>query len=174
MGQVFVLKDKTRWIDGQLVTVESGYIAHFQRRRTLHPWEEDQARRTFSFRGVGTLRDQMTPLDPVRERVSLWDSEWAPAERREEIEQAMLNHPDYGTSFVLVDPPNVPKPWPDYDDIKGEDEYVTAQIMGIVTDTGIDPAKVIEYEKYNDNRGFVIAALEKIGEPEDDTVEVPA
>lgn len=171
-GKVFAIKEKYRWVDGQRELIGTGYIVEFRRVRALHPWEEDQARRTFQFRGIQYQQDFITPIDPVKQRVSLWDSEWAPEDIRKQVEQVLLNHDSYGRDFVVVESPSFTAPWPNYDEITGEHEV--EQITARVEDLGIDVDTVVNYERYNANRQHVIAALEEIGELEEDEIEVPA
>lgn len=78
-------------------------------------------------------------------------------ELRETVEQFMLNHPDYGLSFVVADLPLElsGKPWPEYDRCHHMQVHIVAKELGK------DLHSVLAYEREHLNRPIVIKKLEE-------------
>lgn len=84
---------------------------------------------------------------------------------REMVEQTLLNHPDHGSRYILVEQ-EVPEggllPWPNYEQTHAYHVLKTAQTIGADLET------VLFYERNHENRKSVVAALEaEIGKPSD-------
>lgn len=94
-----------------------------------------------------------------------WDDE-----ERKEIEQALMRG-----GYVHVERSKVEPPWPNYDQLvaggRGRTQQsIIDQIVSVVDSLGIDPAKVVAYERENLNRPGVLEAMDQYvpTEPEDD------
>lgn len=179
-GQVFAIKEKYRWVDGQRELVENGFIVRFRRDREVEPHVYEQARATFNWSGMGLHRDGMTPLDPIRDlgHIGFFDSAEAPEEIRTRVEQILLNSADYGRGYVLVDSPNFTPPWPNYDEIVVSDtrsiEQVAEQISGMTEAQGHNPIDVHLYERNTLGRPEVLEALLALANPQSEEIEVTA
>lgn len=178
--QIGAIKEKTLPLaDGTRQLLEPGYIVQFRRMRALQPWEEDLARATFQFRGTNTTEDEVTLIDPVLQRVSVFETGWVPEEIRDRVEKILLEHPQRGHDFVLAERPKLTPPWPRYDDLTAQGrrtvEMVAEKIVEKVRDDGYDPVQVAEYERQTLNRPEVLEALERLANPEaEPVVEVTA
>lgn len=165
--KLFAIQEEYRWLDGQREKIKEGYIVEFQRVRALHPWEEEQARKVFRFRGLQYMQDLVTPIDPVKQRVSLFDTNWVPEHIRGEVEKILLEHPANGEDYVLVEKPVLTAPWPKYDDLVETDtrdiQTVAEQIALMADAQGHDVTKVKDYERQTLNRREVLDELDKIG-----------
>jgi hypothetical protein len=128
--------------------------------------EEEKAGR-LKFNGTPIDGQTREPKDPA-ERCSSFntDSIADPALRRD-VEQALLNAPDFGASYWHFEKPIVEAPWPAYDRLvaggRGRTtEMVAEKIAETVVEIGADPAKVADYERSNLNRQAVIDAIEAL------------
>lgn len=96
-----------------------------------------------------------------------WDEE-----RKEYVEQFLLNHTDYGQRYTLAIAPAelLEKPWPAYDDTHH------MRIVLIAKEGGYDLVKCLEYERKHKNRPQVIKVLEEalVEAPAPDEDLVPA
>ncbi len=135
-------------------------------------YERDIAKKTFKFNGLP--RDEFTdmPVDPDY-RISGFDTTtqgWDD-ETREKAEKLLLEHPNNGSDFIIVEAPERPAPWKGYDTITS-----VKKILELVTDTGSDAEEVLSYERENKNRPQVVEALELVVNPpvQDDEVVVEA
>ncbi|GIV03974.1 MAG: hypothetical protein KatS3mg015_2804 [Fimbriimonadales bacterium] len=126
----------------------------------------------FQFPGLPEDFDTNSHVSP-RYRVSVWDSEWARENEGwtdEEIDliiETLRRDPGLGTDFIELTPRPTEAPWPTYD----ESDLET--IIAVVQATGIDPERVIAYERENANRKEVLDALLGV-EADDDLVVVNA
>jgi hypothetical protein len=143
----------------------------FDRHSSMKQHEVKVARETFVNQGLPTEVDGMTSIDPLL-RFSVFDTEVFQVQhnlddtRREELEQFLLNAPDYGIDFIMVEDPKLAPPWPTYDDFRGVRGLPTPQaIAKKVEEDGYLVDDVIAYERQNANRLDVIDALESIGAP---------
>lgn len=160
-------------------------VARF-RLGVLHPWEADAARKAFRFRGI-TLAGEPgaagEPNDPIH-RVSYYDtieeqrSEGWTDEMREQVEQGLLTNKFHGIDFIRVEQPELPAPWPKYDELvshgRRTPQMVAEQIVKTVEELGIDREQVVAYEQSKRNRPEVLAAIHGIEEEDENVVEVVA
>ena len=65
--------------------------------------------------------------------------------------------------YQEVQPVRAPAPWPAYDALKAHGqrkiEHVVEKILAAITDLGVDPQVVLEYEKQNLNRQEIVDAI---------------
>lgn len=130
-------------------------------------WERIKVMETFGQQFRGLTYDE-NPLH----RLSTFDSLYAQSvhnwtdEEREIVENKIRTGPGNGVDYIVVDTPRVPAPWPAYDNLKvvGKRtvEMVAEKIAETVSELGIDPDRVLAYERENDNRPAVIAAVENL------------
>lgn len=91
------------------------------------------------------------------ERFSVFDTDWLGPDLAPRAEAALRAHDDNGKDYVEVLPEAVPPPWPTYD------QFTSAKkISDVVAQLGIDPLKVMEYEKATKDRPDVHAALREL------------
>lgn len=134
----------------------------------LTPWEKEAALKHFSFAGMPVEEDMMTPVDPSS-RLSSFDTTtqgWSP-EDQEYAEKALLESQAHGPDYLHVETPKRPAPWAGYDKLRAANK-----IVELVEATGSDPEYVLAYERENENRDAVIAALEKLLAPVEDEEEL--
>lgn len=155
--------------------VQVGFIADFRHDGSLSPWEKEAALKTFNFGAVGHDED-------VTHRLSVFDTDheamvrkWTP-EFKQRVEDALRQGRNLGRSYLEVDQPRRPAPWPAYDKLVAQgrrtSEMVAERIAATVTENGYDAGEVLSYERENHDRPEVIAALEALGvaEPEEELV----
>lgn len=142
------------------------------------------ARDQMVFTGTSFFEDEVTPW-PIEARLGVFDTVAAQQaegwsdEQRELIEKKLLSLPDFGSTYILVELPRTEKPWPKYDDLRPVGRRtikdVAEKIAEMTADLGIDPGMVVAYERENQNRPEVLAALEAIGaEQVEDEITVTA
>jgi hypothetical protein len=148
-----------------------GWLAH----------ELAEAKARFINRGLPTELDEVTTVDPTY-RFGSFDtaafqrehaSEGFDDARRVEMEEWLLQHPDYGHMFFEVAAPTLDPPWPTYDKFRGNQGMaLPARIAEKVREDGYDVGEVLAYERANANREDVVAALEELaaGEPAEELV----
>lgn len=159
---------------GRVQVIEDEIIATFRPADVLEH-EKEYVLKIFTFSGMPTEVDEVTPIDPGF-RLSAYDSVedaklrgWDD-DTREMVEQKLLESPSHGVDFVMVPALQIPIPWPSYDEIRSP-----KRILALTRELGIDPEFVLRYERNNEARDDVIAALQAEAEPEpqpdDDLVE---
>ncbi len=128
-------------------------------------WAREQAARLYSFDRMpqGTTPERWLSYYNSADDQILYG--WTDEERAA-IEQALLEvH-----SAVLVERPKVAAPWPAYDKLtvtgRRTIEHVVEKIVAAVTDLGLEPKAVVDYERENLNRPEVLAAMEALAEGE--------
>ena len=88
------------------------------------------------------------------ERFSVFDTGTLEPTRAAEAEAALRAHDMNGRDYVEVMPQAVPPPWPTYD------QFTSAKkIADVVAQLGLDPVKVMEYEKATKDRADVYVSL---------------
>lgn len=147
--------------DGNRRPIKPGYICMFKQ-GDMTDWERDAARERFHMRGGTIEEDLVTPVDLIN-RCSSFDTSVVPEEQREEVERRLLDTQS-PNDHIVVEAPEIPKPWPNYDKLvvgdafKVEKDVVTA-IVARVEDLGLDPDDVAFYERSKLDRPNVLAAL---------------
>lgn len=122
-------------------------------------------------RGVGLEEDPFTRCGIFDSVIAADDNRWS-AEDLQEVEDTLRRVE--GFSFVIVDKPRIPKPWPKYDDVSpdNEEEAAFAISRGVV-ENGYSPVDVKAYELENKARPLVLEALDVlISEQEQDVLGV--
>lgn len=153
--------------DGQVQILQKGLSAKPWRWGDVTEWENLQALKHFesSFRGLGYDENPS-------HRLSTFDSLWAQEvngwtdEEREIVEARVRSGPGNGVDYIVVDTPRVPAPWPAYDKLRPQGkrtvEMVAEKIAETIAELEIDPQHVLAYERENENRPAVIAAVEAL------------
>lgn len=121
---------------------------------------------------IGTNEDEAgRPLDPTY-RFSAWDSEvaqlqngWSDEETQQVIEALRKG---VGNDYFEIEKAPATKPWNNYDDMDAE------QIVATALAIDADLHKIIEYEKANQFRTDVLAALAEALDAAEETVIVQA
>lgn len=141
-------------IDGIPMVAQEQIILEFEQ-GSLRPYEVDAG-----ISQLGARRGLPDGIDPSY-RLSVFDTEWAQAafgwdnDTVEYAEKFLQANPSFGVDYIMVEEPKVAAPWPRYDSIADLEQLVEK----VVTD-GFDIADVIAYERQNQNRPDVLAALE--------------
>jgi hypothetical protein len=162
--------------DGTRRPIKEGWVCHF-RTGDLTDWERDAARTRFHMRGGTIEQDMVTPVD-LTMRVSSYDTKDVPEHLREEVEKRLLATAN-ANDHLVVEAPETPKPWPNYDVLvigsrfKTEKDVVTA-ITARVTDLGLDPDDVAFYERATLDRDYVLEALTAARPEGEEVLEVSA
>lgn len=154
----------------------NGFICQF-RNSDVTDWEREAARERYTFTGGVTDLDG-TPIDPLESRVGVFDSTWIKDKAlREQIETSLRQSDANGAFYFECEKPKLQPPWEKYDQlyVHGQRtmQHVIKAIVETISITGIDPEKVLEYERYNLNRPEVVDALESLLVPEE-VIEVGA
>lgn len=161
---------------GYVRTVKPGYTCQWQM-GLLTPYEKQLAREKLVFRGVPMNMDG-TPYDPVN-RASVFDTaDIEDQALRHRVEKILLVNQG-NDSYILVEAPKVPAPWPTYDQLTVMGNRtaikVAKQNLEVAAVTGVDIRQLIDYEKQNRNDERILAeyekALEAPSEPVEDLVE---
>lgn len=138
----------------QTVQLEKPVIANFERSGLLDN-EIEAALTSFTFAG---LPEGINPLT----RIAVFDTEAycsrLPADRRDELQvkidqrlrELALDSP---SDFIVVDPPEVPRPWATYDECSIE------EILALQSATGCNPESVYRYELDTLGRKEVLEAM---------------
>lgn len=132
-------------------------------------------------RGSRMLDQALTQPAPLEWRIGVFDTDIAieDPDLRKRVEEKMLSMRKHGRDFVHVPAPQVPAPWPAYDDLvaggRGRtNEAIAAEIAETVEKLGLAPNLVAAYERQHRNRDEVLEALGKIGSVEEpEKIEVP-
>lgn len=154
---------------------------------SLHKWELEAALGHFTFSGLPTEIDEMTPISPIP-RISMFDSSQFVTNNRtlRFVDDEGVPHPltvamidsfldgreECGADFIRVDQPAVAAPWPAYPKLVAgrgrgtSSEFIVEKIVEKVREDEYDPAEVIAFERQNLARPDVIAALEALVEAE--------
>lgn len=138
----------------QTVVLEKAVIADFERSGLLDN-EIEAALTTFTFAG---LPEGINPLT----RIAVFDTEAycsrLPGDRRDEMQVKMDQRlrelaKDHPSDFIVVDPPEIPRPWATYDDCSVE------EVLALQSATGCDPESVYRYEQDTLSRPEVLEAM---------------
>jgi hypothetical protein len=138
----------------QSVVLEKPVIANFERSGLLDH-EIELALMSFTFAG---LPEGINPLT----RIAVFDTEaycsTLPADRRDElqvkIDQRLRDLAEQSPGdFIVVDAPEVEKPWSTYD------ECTVEEILALQLATGCNPESVYRYELENLNRDEVLEPM---------------
>lgn len=117
------------------------------------------AKSSFKFRGL-PIWENGQEVDPIY-RISVFDSEvaklqlgWTDDEEALVVD-ALRNHGPIGQMYVERVPVPAATPWNGYDELDDAE-----RIVDLAVGTNADIAAVIAYEKENQNRSYVVEALE--------------
>jgi hypothetical protein len=142
------------------VTLRKPLIAHFEQ-SGLTDWEQIAVYEKFTFSG---LAEGVNPLTTV----SVFDTETFcqrfGKDSRDEINVQMdkrlreqqLDNP---SQFIIVDPPEAPRPWPSYD------EMHTEEILSFQEILKVSPDQIRLYELENKNRDEIVLAMLRLSDP---------
>lgn len=180
--RIVLIHEKTRAdTDGFNRTVEPGYTVEFKQ-GLLDGFEYQLARERLHFSAGVRDRQNMdgSPFDYIR-MAGVFDTEWIEdPELRAEVEQKMLANDGCGKAdtFILVEVPKLPAPWPSYDDLKPTGqrtpEKVAQRNLETAQTIGVPVEDLIAYEKQERNHERILAVYEaelaKTPEPEDELV----
>lgn len=162
--------------NGRNIVIEKGLDADFKP-LDLTEREREVGLAHFRFRGAPVVPGPgnspgSDPFD-MSYRLSSFDSIEAQKrlgwtdEERELVEKTLMESSEYGLDFILVEDAKLPTPWPSYE------KDTTKKILETVKTLGHDPEDIVAYERQNQNRAELIAALQEEG-VEDDAVLVKA
>lgn len=143
--------------------------------RGLTDFEKESALEQLHFHGLPKDRDTDVNVSGMS-RMSLFDSEAAQKhfrwtdEEHDLVVQTLRESDRLGLDYIEVATPKRPAPWNGYDKLTDPEQIVE---LTIATETSVE--NVLAYERENENREDVIAALEEVLEPsKDDTVVIDA
>jgi hypothetical protein len=143
-------------------TIQEPVYAIF-RPEGLLPHEREMAIAYWAMNGFYQQEDEVSVFPPDY-RIGVFDSvqaqeanSWSD-ELRIRVEETLKAHVDKFTDMLCVPETFVPAPWPRYDQFKG----TPAQLVRRLVEDGHSIADTLEYERANQNREDVVAALEKL------------
>lgn len=142
--------------------------------RGIKDHEIELAAKTLHVHGLPEDSIEGGPVSP-RSRISVFDTEQAQRhfdwtdDERELVEKRLLESEMYGLELVKVDDPKRPAPWKGYDSLEDVE-----RILAAVEATGVDVSEVIAYERENEDREEVIAALTELLPEEEQSVVIDA
>jgi hypothetical protein len=124
--------------------------------------ERALARQHFSFNGFAQEQDLVTVVEPDA-RISAFDSRLAQAEHgwsdeeREAVEALLTKNAEYlPEDLIRIERERLSPPWPSYDQFSGTRQQLAQKIE----EDGYDVVDVLAYERENQNRPEIVAALE--------------
>lgn len=170
--------------DGSYRELLHGLYAQFQENEYNEREREAAYQRFGSQIHMGArFEDQYLTVPASQEwRIGTFDTAWIDdPDDRKLVEEGLLSHRKNGIDFIQVERVRIQPPWPAYDKVKAggrgrTNETVALEIAEKVQEDGHDVGMVIAYERENQNRPEVIAALEALtvedAEPEE--IEVAA
>lgn len=132
--------------------------------RGLTDYEKETAAGKLHFHGLPEDADTGIDVSPMS-RMSLFDSEEAKKQYRWSDEEhdlvvdTLRESDRNGLDFIEVETPKRPAPWNGYDKLTDAEQIAK---LTIATETPVET--VLAYERENENRDDVIAALEEISE----------
>lgn len=140
---------------GGLVALEKPIIANFERLGLLD-WEIEAALESFNFNG---LPEGVNPLT----RIGVFDTElYAEAYFEKAVRDERLVQMDERlrelqrlnpSQFIIVEPPESPRPWPSYDEDTAED------VLKFQERLGFDPTRIRKYEEEHEARAEIIETM---------------
>jgi hypothetical protein len=166
---------------GQPRVLAPGYTVEFVE-GDLTDWEREEARKRLQFKNNYINLDG-SPYDPVPHASSYDTATIDNPALRKEVEEYLLNHPDFGRpgEFILVEKPKLEAPWPNYDELQIHGQRSAAHVakrnIETAATTGVPIEHLIAFERDSQNRGGVIAVYEQAlaeqnaPEPEEVVVE---
>lgn len=147
---------------GQVRLVVAPLEAKFESSvNNLTDYEVEVGQEKLSFTGLPEDRDTESLIHP-RSRMSCFDSEQSRKQYRwtdqdhDLVVETLRESPMNGVEFVEVSEPARPAPWKGYDKLQS-----ASKIVEIAQATESDLTEVLAYERENEAREDVIAALEE-------------
>lgn len=131
------------------------------------------AKSVFTFRGLA-IYENGQPVEPTY-RISVFDSELAQLkhgwtdEDTEIVVEALRNSGPIGQMYVEVIPAAAEKPWNGYDELDDP-----ARIVELALGINADLDQVMQYERENERRPEVLAALKEAADSASETIIVTA
>jgi len=148
---------------GMSKTIQTGLTAQFKP-FGMRPLERELALASFSFNGFYQAEDEVTVIPPDY-RIGVFDSFEAQAENAWTEEERVMVEQELRrlaaldpNTLVIVPEVHLPAPWPRYDEFNGS----IARLMDKIVDDGYILEDVLAYERENQDRPDVIAALEQL------------
>ena len=162
----------TRYENGEIKQIKPPVAAVFERTPDVPEYARAALAALPDFlKGVGKEEDPFSLCGIFDTKIAADRDSWDD-ETLAYVEKALAEHA--GASYIVVDKPKTPKPWPNYDKVIGEDEAETAFLLTRkIVEDGFDVRQCREYERENDKRELVLAAYEAlIAEQESDVIGV--
>lgn len=161
-----------RYENGEIKEIKQPVAAVFERTPDVPEYARAALEALPDFlKGVGKDEDPFSLCGIFDTRIAA-DREGWDDETLEFVEKALTAHA--GGSYIVVDKPKTPKPWPNYDKVVGEDEAETAFLLTRkIVEDGFDVRACRAYERENDKRELVLAAYDAlVAEAEADIIGV--
>lgn len=156
---------------GDVARVIPALSVQFQHAGYVPPYAQEAVKDLPGWgRGIGLNEDPFTRCGVLDTDAEALVQGWSD-EDKSFVEQALKNATANGVEYVIADEPKAAKPWPKYDDIVGDE--AAEQIAWQVDQLGLSVNAVLAYERENEDRADVIAALsELLKQQEDDVIGV--
>lgn len=143
---------------GEDVIHQKGLVAKFKwAGRGLESWAKDQALERFAFTGLAHNEDPLKRLSFYDTDAEAAAQEWDDETHQRVVETMRKKLAVSGDAYFEAERPRLAPPWPNYDKLTNE-----KAIANTVAELGIDLGYALEYERQNENRPKVIAALEAL------------
>jgi|SRR5262245_21181495 len=159
---------------GQVRLLQRSIIAYFKP-WGMRPLERELAIAHWggSFNGFYQEQDEVTVVPPDY-RIGVFDSEVGQAENgwsdeeRELVEKTLIETGALTDNVIAVPLTVVPPPWPRYDEFTG----TTEQLVRKLVEEGHDLVATLEYERANQKRPELMAALKDLIDDPDALLEL--
>src|SRR5215831_18752314 len=144
-----------------MVRVTQYQVAAIFEPQGLSNEERALAFQSFWFNGSLQEQDEVTTVQPDY-RIGVFDTRQAQLANdwtddvREEVERALLSHADRFGDIIAVPEVRLTPPWPRYDEYAGSPSQLARKLV----DEGYDLQAVLDYERQNQDREKVVAAIE--------------
>jgi len=147
---------------GQTKIIQSALVASFSLGE-VNAEERAIARARFAFNGFYQEEDMVSVVEPDY-RISAFDSlkaqtlnHWSD-EEREQVEHTLRRSAErLPQDLIVMEEEKLDPPWPTYDSFPG----TQAELLTKIDEDGFDLQTVLNYERENQNRDKLVAAMEK-------------
>ena len=161
-----------RYENGEIKEIKPPVAAVFERTPDVPEYARTALAAMPDFlKGVGKEEDPYSLCGIFDTRIAAaregWDDETLAY-----VEEALAAHA--GGSYLVIEKPKTPKPWPNYDKVVGADDAETAFLLTKkIEEDGFDVRQCRAYERENGARELVLTAYEAlIAEQESDVIGV--